>query len=200
MWKHNICAQVLLIGCFFGGGRGAKVQGSCWVGGWAKGPKVYSIMSRPGIEPGSVQPQCTILTTVRSRPIAAPDMCVHDLHATLRCLPVCNQTIITTITHFIPTHPFHQSFIYCLFLHFLASNWSCHQLSCYCSSAWWVLLLWVLINCFKIVNTNSTYTLLLPYANEHWLLPPVIAYCFPTLRHYKKDNIWICICIHLSYV
>ena len=29
--------------------------------------KIYN-MSRPGIEPGSVQPQCTILTTVRSRP------------------------------------------------------------------------------------------------------------------------------------
>lgn len=35
-------------------------------------------MSRPGIEPGSVQPQCTILTTVRSRPTSARHIAVHD--------------------------------------------------------------------------------------------------------------------------
>ena len=34
-------------------------------------------MSRPGIEPGSMQPQCTILTTVRSRPIAAGDISIQ---------------------------------------------------------------------------------------------------------------------------
>jgi hypothetical protein len=38
-------------------------------------------LSRPGIEPGSVQPQCTILTTVRSRPIETIDITVHILYS-----------------------------------------------------------------------------------------------------------------------
>ena len=37
-------------------------------------------MSRPGIEPGSPQPQCGILTTVRSRPKSSEKINIQNTH------------------------------------------------------------------------------------------------------------------------
>lgn len=56
-----------------------KYQSCCEVGNGIKEVCLTKIerMSRPGIEPGSMQPQCIILTTVRSRPTAAEHIAIH---------------------------------------------------------------------------------------------------------------------------
>ena len=61
-------------------------------------------LTRPGIEPGSKQPQCFILTTIRSSPATNDDITLYNLHihalqSSILALSLKNTNIIMYCAH-----------------------------------------------------------------------------------------------------
>ena len=72
--------------------------------------KIAIRLSRPGIEPGSVQPQCTILTTVRSRPIfdlkLSNIICTHSIHTPSQFKQITYMHLPINLPLYYPPQPF----------------------------------------------------------------------------------------------